>query len=252
MLVGNGLTKRFGGIVAVRNVDLTIDQGEIVGLIGPNGSGKTTLFNLIGGVYKPDAGELVFCGRPITGQSPDQMCRAGIARTFQLARPFHDMSVVDNVVVAVLYGNARVGSVSQAKVQAQRVLEDVGLRDVGSEPVSRLTLVQRKRLEIARALATQPRLLLLDESMAGLNAGETANAVALLRELRSRYELTLLIVEHVMDVIMGLCQRMVVLSSGVKIADGAPAEVVNDAEVVAAYLGSRARSTPMEPDAARN
>jgi branched-chain amino acid transport system ATP-binding protein len=241
MLSARGLTKRFGGVVAVRDVDLDIAKGDIVGLIGPNGSGKTTLFNLIAGVYKPDQGEIRFEGKAITGFAPDRICHAGIARTFQLARPFHDMHVIDNVVVAVLYGNAHESSVSRATLEAERILDEVGLGQLGHAVVGGLTLAQRKRLEIARALATRPKLLLLDESMAGLNPAETTAAVALLRGLRSRYDLTLLIVEHIMDVIMGLCERVVVLNSGVKIADAHPADVANDTAVVAAYLGTRAR-----------
>jgi ABC-type branched-subunit amino acid transport system ATPase component len=239
VLVGKGLTKRFGGLVAVREVDLSVDEGEIVGLIGPNGSGKTTLFNVIAGYYRPDSGSLVMRDRSIAGLAPDQVCRAGIARTFQLSRPLQDMSVLDNVAVAVLYGNSGIGSVGAARAEAQRVLERLGLGYAMKRPVAELTLAQRKRLEIARALATRPSLLLLDETMSGLNATETAEAVALLRQLRDEQGLTLMIVEHVMDVIMGLCDRVMVLNSGAKIADGPPREVASNPAVIGAYLGPR-------------
>jgi branched-chain amino acid transport system ATP-binding protein len=240
MLEGSGITKRFGGLVAVDAVDLTVGEGEIVGLIGPNGSGKTTLFNCIAGAYRPDAGRLAFRGHSLVGRSPDSVCRLGIARTFQLSRAFVDLSVAQNVAVGVLYGNAGVRGVGAATAEARRLLGYVGLGELADAPVGRLTLAQRKRLELARALATRPQLLLLDESMAGLNAVEIAAAVELLRRVRAELALTLVIVEHVMAVIMGLCDRVMVLDAGRKIADGPPQEVAHAPAVMAAYLGTRA------------
>lgn len=240
MLEGRGITKRFGGLVAVDAVDLDVGEGEIVGLIGPNGSGKTTLFNCIAGYYRPESGRLTFRGQSLVGLSPDRVCHLGIARTFQLSRAFVDLSVAQNVAVGALYGNARVGGVGAALAEARRVLGAVGLAELADAPVSRLTLAQRKRLELARALATRPRLLLLDESMAGLNPVEIGAAVELLRRLSAELALTLVIVEHVMPVIMGLCHRVIVLDAGRKIADGSPAEVARAPAVLQAYLGTRA------------
>ena len=239
MLAAKGLTKRFGGLVAVNELDLEVRQGEIVGLIGPNGSGKTTLFNLIAGFHRPDGGSLSFEGQDIAGWTPDQVCRRGIGRTFQLSRPFHGLDVAHNLVVAVLYGNAGIGSVRAAEAEAERLLDYLDLGKLSRQPVSRLTLAQRKRLEIGRALATRPKLLLLDESMAGLNATEVAGAIELLRRLRQDLGLTLIIVEHLMQIIMGLSERIVVLDAGLKIAEGKPEQVAHHPHVIQAYLGTK-------------
>ncbi|HLI25475.1 MAG TPA: ABC transporter ATP-binding protein [Chloroflexota bacterium] len=247
MLEGSGVTKRFGGLVAVDAVDLVVHEGEIVGLIGPNGSGKTTLFNCIAGYYRPDAGRLTFRGHSLVGRPPDAICRLGIARTFQLTRAFADLSVAQNVAVGVLYGRAGINRVGPALAEARRLLDYVGLGAMADVRVGALTLAQRKRLELARALATRPRLLLLDESLAGLNPAEIAAAVELLRRLRTELGLTLLIVEHLMQVIMGLCDRVLVLDAGRKIADGPPEAVAQEPAVRQAYLGTRAVRAAREP-----
>jgi branched-chain amino acid transport system ATP-binding protein len=240
MLECVGLTKRFGGLVAVDRVDLQIAEGEILGLIGPNGSGKTTLFNCIAGFYRPDAGQLSFRGHSLIGLTPDRVCHRGIGRTFQLARPFADMSVAQNLVVGGLYGNTGLRGVRAALAEARRLLELVGLDQVADQPAARLTLSQRKRLELGRALATRPQVLLLDESMAGLNPAELREAVDLLRRIRLELALTLVVVEHVMEVIVSLCERVVVMNQGRKIAEGRPDVVAHQPEVVEAYLGPRA------------
>ena len=240
MLECVGLTKRFGGLVAVDRVDLQIAEGEILGLIGPNGSGKTTLFNCIAGFYRPDAGQLSFRGESLIGLTPDRVCHRGIGRTFQLARPFPDMSVAQNLVVGALYGKTGLRGVGAALAEARRLLELVGLDHVADQPAARLTLSQRKRLELGRALATRPQVLLLDEGMAGLNPAELRDAVDLLRCIRVELGLTLVVVEHMMEVIVSLCERVVVMNQGRKIAEGRPETVAHQPEVVEAYLGPRA------------
>ena len=240
MLECVGLTKRFGGLVAVDRVDLQIAEGEILGLIGPNGSGKTTLFNCIAGFYRPDAGQLSFRGESLIGLTPDRVCHRGIGRTFQLARPFPDMSVAQNLVVGALYGKTGLRGVGAALAEARRLLELVGLDHVADQPAARLTLSQRKRLELGRALATRPQVLLLDEGMAGLNPAELRDAVDLLRRIRVELGLTLVVVEHMMEVIVSLCERVVVMNQGRKIAEGRPETVAHQPEVVEAYLGPRA------------
>ncbi len=233
-----GVTKRFGGLVANREVSLAIGAGEIVGLIGPNGAGKTTLFNCISGHLHPDAGAIVFAGTDITRAAPARVCGLGIARTWQLVRTFGRMTVAENVLCGALL---RARRVAQARARARDLLEFTGLAPKAEVPAGGLTLADKKRLEIARALATEPRLLLLDEAMSGLTAAETAAAVELVRRVHAEMGLALCVVEHVMEVVMPLSQRVVVLDYGEKIAEGPPAEVARDEQVVRAYLGEHRR-----------
>jgi branched-chain amino acid transport system ATP-binding protein len=229
------LTKGFGGVLAVNHVDFALEAGELLGIMGPNGSGKTTLFNLIAGALRPDRGRIRFAGRDIAGLLPHRVCARGIARTFQLVRPFGGLTALDNVRVGCLYGRRR--GAADARAEALRLLTLVGLEGRAATPAASLTLMDRKRLELARALATAPDLLLLDEFMAGLNPTETAAAMDLIRRLVAD-GLTVLMVEHIVWALMDLARRIVVLSAGEKIADGPPAAVAADPRVVDVYLGA--------------
>jgi branched-chain amino acid transport system ATP-binding protein len=229
-------TKRFGGLLANREVSLAIEPGEIVGLIGPNGAGKTTLFNCISGYMHPDAGRILFDGHDVTTTRPERICHLGVARTWQLVRAFGRMTTLDNVICGALQ---RTGRVAEARARAVALLEFTGLADRAGAPAATLTLADKKRLEIARALATRPRLLLLDEAMSGLTPLETTAAVQLVRRIHADLKVTICVVEHVMEVVMPLSHRVVVLDYGVKIADGSPQEVVRDEQVIRAYLGER-------------
>jgi branched-chain amino acid transport system ATP-binding protein len=228
------VSKSFRGLRAVTGVSFDVAEGAIVGLIGPNGAGKTTTFNMVAGVFAPDAGEIRFAGRRIDGLRPDQVCAAGIARTFQIVRPFAGLSVLDNVIVGALERSA---GVAEARAAAAAILEQLGLGARRDQPASALTLPDRKRLEVARALATRPRLLLLDEVMAGLRPTECDQMIAVFREINRRDGLTILLIEHVMRAVMALAQEIVVLHHGEVIARGAPGDVVRDPAVLECYLG---------------
>jgi branched-chain amino acid transport system ATP-binding protein len=229
-----GVSKSFRGLKAVANVSFAVPQGAIVALIGPNGAGKTTIFNVVAGTYAPDAGEIRFAGARIDGLRPDQVCAAGIGRTFQIVKPFAGLSALDNVIVGAL---ERAPGVSAAKKHAAEIVEKLGLGAKRDQPASALTLPDRKRLEVARALATRPKLLLLDEVMAGLRPTECDQMVEVFRELNRAEGLTVLLIEHVMRAVMALAQTVVVLNYGEIIARGTPAEVVRDPAVLECYLG---------------
>ena len=209
-----GVSRHYGGVVAVDDVDITIGRGEIVGLMGANGAGKTTLFNLIAGNVRPSKGEIVFDDQRIDRLRPDQVSRLGIARAFQIVRPFAGMTVLENVAIGGLFGSGRERAISSAEDAAREVLDEVGLADRANDPAGTLTLAGHKRLEIARALATRPRLLLLDEVMAGLTPVEGADALEIIRRLHQQRNLTIIVIEHVMRALMRLCERLVVLHHG--------------------------------------
>jgi branched-chain amino acid transport system ATP-binding protein len=233
LLEVRGLSKAFGGVQAVNRLDLTMAKGEILGLIGPNGAGKTTAFNLLSGFLPPDAGDIVFAGRSLVGLKPHAICRLGLARTFQIVRPFPRLSVLDNVVVGAL---ARHPDAAAARRLAAADVDQVGLGAKAGRAAAGLTLAERKRLELARALATEPVLLLLDEVMAGLNATEIAGLVALIVRIHAT-GVSILLIEHNMRAVMTLSHRIVVLNFGEKVAEGPPAAVANHPRVVEAYLG---------------
>jgi branched-chain amino acid transport system ATP-binding protein len=231
------ISKSFSGLRAVQNVSFAVPEGEIVGLIGPNGAGKTTCFNLIAGVYRPDAGSVRLAGEDIGGWRPDQVCRAGLARTFQLVKPFADLTVTENVIVGAL-NNCR--TVAEAREKSASVIEKLGLGRKRDQVAKALTLPERKLLEVARALATGPRILLLDEVMAGLRPTEMNTMVALFRELNASTGLTILLIEHVMRAVMALSRTVVVLHHGQIIASGTPDEVTHNPAVLESYLGEEA------------
>lgn len=232
------VTKSFGGLVAVREMSLSVDGGDILGLIGPNGAGKTTLFNLITGIYKPDSGSIAFKGRRISGMRPHRITRSGIARTFQIVRPFPRMNVVENVMAAAIFGD---GS-SSGGAAKDRAMDILGLMSLDGKAHSRagsLALHEQRRLELAKALATRPKLLMLDEVMAGLTLPEMQAMVSLLKRIHDEQDTSMVITEHVMRAIVQLCNRILVMNQGEKLFEGTPAEVVQDRSVIAAYMGER-------------
>jgi branched-chain amino acid transport system ATP-binding protein len=231
------ISKSFSGLRAVQDVSFEVPEGEIVALIGPNGAGKTTCFNVIAGVYRADAGEVRLAGTPLSGWRADEICRAGVARTFQLVKPFAGLSVMENVIVGALNASA---SVEEAREKATGVIGRLGLGAKRDHMAASLTLPERKRLEVARALATKPRILLLDEVMAGLRPTEMDHMVAFFRELNVSLGLTILLVEHVMRAVMALSKRIVVLHHGQVIAAGSPETVTRDPAVLECYLGEEA------------
>jgi branched-chain amino acid transport system ATP-binding protein len=233
----DNLSKSFSGLKAVQNVSFTVPKGEIVGLIGPNGAGKTTCFNLIAGVYKPNEGTVTFDGKSIGGWRPDQVCLAGVGRTFQIVKPFAGLSVMENVIVGALKASP---SVRDAREKSKAVLERLGLWHKRNQQASELTLPERKRLEVARALATEPQILLLDEVMAGLRPTEMDTMVSVFRELNANTGLTILMIEHVMRAVMSLSKKVVVLNYGQVIATGTPDVVTRDPAVLECYLGEEA------------
>lgn len=230
------ISKSFGGVEAIRQVSFTLEQGEILGLIGPNGSGKSTLFNVITGLIKLDAGKIKFNNKDITGMPPHKICQSGIARTFQLVRSFNRLSPLENVIVGRSYGTQPARNIKQARIEAEQILSNLGLDKKEARTAGNLGMVDRKRLEIARALATKPTLLLLDEMLSGLNPVETDEAIRLIKGIRDS-GISLIVVEHVMKVIMGISDRIIVLKTGEKIADGPPEQVTKDSQVIQAYLG---------------
>ena len=237
ILIGEKVTKRFGGLTAVSEVDFEIREGEIMALIGPNGSGKTTLINTISGFYAPDGGKVTFNGQEIGGKKPYEIAKLGIGRTFQFVRPFEELSVIDNVAVGVLYG-AGESSIESAKRRAMEILDFLQIADKKDLPANDLIMSDRKRLEIGRALSISPRLILLDEVFAGLNEGEVAAGVDLVLRISKDLGITVFMIEHVLRVVMATCTRVMVLNYGCKIGDGLCQEVVNNPQVIEAYLGA--------------
>ena len=240
ILRADSLSKRFGGLKAVDAVDLELGEGEILGVIGPNGAGKTTLFSMIAGSIPPTSGRVLLNGKVISGASPRRAVHAGVVRTHQIVRPFQNLTVLENVMVGAIYGKGRP---LRARERALEVLDFCALRDRAPQLPGGLTLAGRKRLELARALATEPRVLLLDEVIAGVNPVEALQMADLIRSVREKRGLSIILIEHVMPAVMRLSDRVIVLDAGKKIAEGTPQQVVKDARVIAAYLGESASAT---------
>ncbi len=240
MLEINQLSKHFGGVKALKGISFTVKKGEFVGLIGPNGSGKTTLFNVISGVYKPTAGTIVFEGKELHHLTPDKICHEGIARTFQIPRPIKSVSLIENVMIGLLFGHkekAKRRSIAEAEEKAADLIDFVGLKVNKSALPDKLTAVDLRKLELARALATKPTLLLADEILSGLNHEELDEASIALKKIREEMGITIVWVEHILSVLMSLVDRVVVFDYGQLIADGTPQQISNDVRVLEAYLG---------------
>jgi branched-chain amino acid transport system ATP-binding protein len=236
LLTVEKLCKSFGGLKAIHNLDFHVDEGEIVGIIGPNGSGKTTSLNLVTGFLKPDSGKITYRGDDITGMARHRVCRKGIARTFQLCKPFLDFTALQNVIVGRVYGQVPSRNMREAAEEARQILDRVGLLHKAETLCKDLTVMERKRLELARALATRPDLLLLDELMAGLNLAEADEACKLITSIRDS-KVTIIMVEHIVKAVTCISDRILVLNMGEKIAEGAPGDIVRDQHVIDVYLG---------------
>jgi branched-chain amino acid transport system ATP-binding protein len=237
LLIGEKVTKKFGGLTALSEVDFEVREGEIIGLIGPNGSGKTTLINSIAGVYAPDGGTITFKGTSIGGWKSSRIARLGIGRTFQFVRPFEEMNALDNIAVGVLYGTNE-SNIGEGRKKAQEILSFVGLGAKSDIMAGDLIMAERKRLEIGRALSIKPKLILLDEVFAGLNDFEVKEGIDLIFRISKDLGITVFMIEHVLSALMETCSRIMVLNYGRKIADGKAEEIINDPMVIEAYLGA--------------